>query len=665
MAQKSDIPGNFWRELKRRKVTHVITVYAAIAFAILQFIDIIVQPLQLPAWTLQFVIVLLCIGFVISLFVSWVYDITPSGVKKTKPLSAIRHIDQSMTKASGSWRIATYISGTIIIALVTFNFIHGRNLNTNLTKIEKSIAVLPFKNDSPSDSTTYFINGIMEEVLNNLQKINDFRVLSRTTTEQYKGEAMPAIPEIAKKLGVNYIVQGSGQKYGKNFRLSVQLIRANKESQLWAKSYKQEINNVNDIFNTQSEIAQSIATELETTISPEEKQLIEKVPTSSFTAYDFYQRGRDELPEFWIECDDFGALNRAEKYYRKALKFDPMFADAYVGLAEVYYVNHYWSDPPPGTYLDSVLILSDLALSYDDRLSEAYFVKGNYFQANGLKDDALKEFDKALKLNRNDWMAYYGKAKLYEHEDPVMFLDNLQKALLINHNDKDTPTIYRMIGGELLETGFFDNAKTCFARAFELDGDSSFYLSCLGGTERDQGNYKESIEYSKRALMNRPNYFEVTDRIANALYYSGQYSEALKYYKELKYLNPQVAFAYWQTGFRKEAEHLFSQIIKNCNSTIRNNRYKEDVTRAYYDLACSYAFNGDKDNAIKYFKFYSQVKNCELWWLTNIKNDPLLNSLRNKTEFRQFLMDLESKFQAEHERVRKWLEEQGMLKEGL
>jgi TolB-like protein len=98
--------------------------------------------------------------------------------------------------------------------------------------VEKSIAVLPFRNESPNDSTTYFIDGVMEEILTNLQTIKDIRVISRTSVEQFRGPAKPTTPEIAKKLGVNYIVEGSGQKYGNKFRLRVTLIRASKESHL-------------------------------------------------------------------------------------------------------------------------------------------------------------------------------------------------------------------------------------------------------------------------------------------------------------------------------------------------------------------------------------------------------------------------------------------------
>jgi tetratricopeptide (TPR) repeat protein len=258
--------------------------------------------------------------------------------------------------------------------------------------------------------------------------------------------------------------------------------------------------------------------------------------------------------------------------------------------------------------LDSVLILANRALSYDSQLSEAYFVKGNYYARTGDKDNAAKEFNKALNLNPNDWLANYGKAMLYDHEDYVTFLDNLYKALRINQNGKETPTIYRIMGGGYLESGFIDSAKACFKRAFELDKDSSFYLSCLSGTERDQGNYKKSAEYCKRALKIRPDYWEVKFRLANNLYDDGQFGEAVKYFEDLKIRNPQSAFAWWQTGSKKKADLLFNRLAFYNDSLLKSNSLNGQVIYSYFDLACINSFKGDIRNALKYIMLYSQIK---------------------------------------------------------
>jgi TolB-like protein len=180
----------------------------------------------------------------------------------------------------------------------------------------------------------------MEEVLNNLQKIKDFRVLSRTSTDQYKDKDRSTVPEIAKKLNVNYIVEGSGQKYGNKFVLRVQLLVAKNERHIWGKSYDREILQTSDIINIQSEIAQAIAAELNAVITPEEKQLIEKKTTTNLTAYDFYQQGEEERNKY-NDNTNKQDLIRAAELYRESLKYDSTFAKAYVGLAWVYQIKHY------------------------------------------------------------------------------------------------------------------------------------------------------------------------------------------------------------------------------------------------------------------------------------------------------------------------------------
>jgi TolB-like protein len=234
-----------------------------------------------------------------------------------------------------------FIAGTLILlALIIAGYFILSRLKKPTEQLEKSIAILPFINDSPVDSNKYFINGIMEEVLNNLQKIKDFRVLSRTSTDQYKDKDRSTVPEIAKKLNVNYIVEGSGQKYGNKFVLRVQLLVAKNERHIWGKSYDREVLQTSDIINIQSEIAQAIAAELNAVITPEEKQLIEKKTTTNLTAYDFYQQGEEERNKY-NDNTNKQDLIRAAELYRESLKYDSTFAKAYVGLAWVYQIKHY------------------------------------------------------------------------------------------------------------------------------------------------------------------------------------------------------------------------------------------------------------------------------------------------------------------------------------
>jgi TolB-like protein len=285
----------------------------------------------LPDSAKALVIVLLCIGFIIAVFLSWVYDITPAGVKKTKPVSELKHVDHTTHAASGGWKIATYISAAIILALIAFNFISRRNLNADISKLDKSIAVLPFKSLSDDPNNQYLADGMMDAILLHLSKIKDLRVLPRTSVEQYRGTTKVA-HDIGQELDVEYLLEGSFQKFGDNARLIVQLIRARKESHVWANEYNSKWS---EVFSVQSGVAQTIAKELYASITPAEKGLIEKVPTSNMTAYNLYLKANDYQKEYQ-KTRDLSSYYTAVNLYKSALEIDSAYAKAYTGLAGAY-----------------------------------------------------------------------------------------------------------------------------------------------------------------------------------------------------------------------------------------------------------------------------------------------------------------------------------------
>ena len=489
------------------------------------------------------------------------------------------------------------IVSAIMLALLVLGYFIIHKLSDSSKPVEKSIAVLPFINDSQNDSTIYFMNGVMDEILNNLQKISDFsRVLPRTSVEQFRGGTRPSIPEIAKKLNVNYIVQGSGQKYGNKFVLRVQLIAAHNEKQLWGKPYKQEIHETSDMINIESQIAQSIAAELKATITPEEKQRIEKTPTTNLTAYDFYQRGREEHTKYWNDNRNTASLQKAEGLYHKSLKFDSTFALAYSGLARVYWDKHsgkekeYFSE----NFMDSILILTNIAISHDSHLSEPYTLRGKYYTETGKPEQAIEEFDKAIKLNPNDWMAYYEKGEFYWNTDLVNTINYLQKAASLNRG-AELPSLLREIGYGYFDAGFPDKAKHYYQDKLKLDGDSLSYYDALAGGEYFLANSAKSIEYGKKGYAIDSTSEGVLNYLGASYSFLGQYEESLKYYKKyyerLKAKGEfytgfmhRIGYDYWQIGNKEEAEYYFNGQIKYCNKSIELKRSSYGLY-AYYDLA--------------------------------------------------------------------------------
>ncbi|MBN1183858.1 MAG: hypothetical protein JXB49_16315, partial [Bacteroidales bacterium] len=522
----------------------------------------------------------------------------------------------------------------VVVALFIFDIIGG---DKRIQELEKSIAVLPFINDSPDEENTYFINGIMDEVLNNLQKIKDLSVISRTSVEQYRDTDRPALPEIAKKLEVNFIVEGSGQKYGNTIRLRVQLIDAVKDRHLWAESYEKEIQETKDIFNIQSQIAQSIATELKAIITPDEKQLIEKASTANLDAYYNYQRGKEEYTDYLLNDRNKDALIRAEEFFHKALEYDPSYAQIYTGLAMVYWEKHYDEEYFSKRFMDSVFILTNIALSYDDELAEAYSLKGDYFTVNTDYDKAIKEYEKTLIINPNYWQAYYGMGKLYYYHfrDFIKGIENMQMAVKLNHDPEERPGLLYNIARALAFVGFHDEAMDYRKEALKLNSDSLQFLNSMIRFEIYGENYAQAIRFLEKCLALDPGDYSYYGSLGDCYEMMGEKESAIKCFnKYIAGLNTiettgirdrhRVGYYYLMNGQPEKADEYFELQKKYCEESIELNRvYARDAT-AYYDLAGIYAFRGDKESAYNNLHLYiDKIGENEfhplVWYF---KNDP-------------------------------------------
>jgi TolB-like protein len=628
----------------------------------------------LPDWTTALVIVLLCIGFIIAIFLSWVYDITPAGVKKTKPASAVKHIDKTTTPTSSGWKIATYVSGIIIVVLVAYNFIIKRNLNADISKLEKSIAVLPFRNDSRDSTNQYFINGIMEEILTSLQKIGAFsRVLSRNSVEQFRNNTTKSTPEIAKALNVNFIVEGSGQKFGNKFVLRVQLITGKNERHLWAKSYDREIMQTTDIVSVQSEIAQLIAAELKATITPEEKQLINKTPTTSLKALDFFQRGRDEHTKYWLDNTKIKALKNAISYYKLALKSDSTFAQAYTGLA-IARLNTYWTNVYTNMKFsendliilrDSIISLVDLALNYNNKLEEAYLVKGWCSRDANM---AIKEFRKALEINPNYGLAYsnmadYGKGGGIE--ESINYIKNKLKAIELERGPI-LPGFLKDLGVEYECLGFNENAIDLYNQIFQLTNDTLQYFQNMSGPYYAAGNWEESIRWSKKILEKDPNYRWAHKQLADIYSFLGKDDSSNYHTKRMAELSiwpSDVAFykgvLLWKKGDKLKADASFNELIELCDKLIQSDI---DIDANSLTLARIFSLKGEQEKSLEYFEKISNTWRREKWFIAFMEYDPLLQNMRINEKFREILITSKSNWQKEHDKVRIWLEKNNLLK---
>ena len=253
--------------------------------------------------------------------------ITALGQHEQKSEAVQREFSKTVSVPLKSNKIKIIAGSFIVLTLIVLGYFFIAKLQESKGQVEKSIAVLPFRNDSHDEENQYFINGTMEAILNDLCKIEDLKVISRTSVEQYRNTTK-SIPQIAKELNVSYILEGSGQKYGDDIKLTVQLLDAVNDKHIWSSPYNRKIT---DIYAIQSEIAQVVASELKAIITPEEKLKIEKIPTDNTEAYEnyllglhYYNKGTEEN------------LLMAIDYYKNAIANDPQFALAYTGISLAY-----------------------------------------------------------------------------------------------------------------------------------------------------------------------------------------------------------------------------------------------------------------------------------------------------------------------------------------
>jgi len=298
----------FFEEVKRRKVYRVAAAYIIAAGGIIQLASATFPAWELPNWSLRLVILLLLVGFPIALILAWAFDITAQGIRATPETTA------PTTRRRRN--IVMLIATGVIISAATGFFLLPR---VAAHKVDKSIAVLPFENLSDEKENAYFADGIQDDVLTNLSKISDLRVISRTSVMQYRGRPTN-LRDIGKALGVSNILEGSVRRNGNKLRVTAQLVNVADGSNLWSERYDREIE---DIFEIQDDISQSIVKALRVILSEGEKKQIEKARAVDVKAYDYYLRGRQYLQHFRRKSLEF-----ARQMFNRAIEIDPEYARA-------------------------------------------------------------------------------------------------------------------------------------------------------------------------------------------------------------------------------------------------------------------------------------------------------------------------------------------------
>jgi len=468
--------GNFFAELKRRNVYKVAVAYAIVAWLLIQVATQVFPFFEIPNWAVRLVVLLLILGFPIALFLAWAFEITPEGIKRAEDVSP----EQSITKHTGRKLIWTTVVLAVIAAgLLAFQFLRPKSAtNFGASTIpatgslpEKSIAVLPFENLSRDPDNAFFTDGVQDEILTNLARVADLKVISRTSVMQYKSGVQRNLREIAQQLGVAHLLEGSVQRAGGKVRVNAQLIDARTDGHQWAQSFDRDIA---DVFAIQSEIAKAIADQLRAKLSPTEKTAIEQPPTSDVTAFDLYNRAKNILLTTSFNANVQPLYFQAAELLNQAIARDPSFFEAYCLLAYTH-----------------------------DNL---YFLGNDHTPARlALAETAIQS---AFRLRPDAGEAHHARAEnLYRgYLDFDGALAELEIARRTLPNDSRVP---ELIGYIVRRQGKHEEAVKYLQRALELDPRNFFILEQIALSYQLLHRYSEMAAVLDRGLSIKPGDLEI------------------------------------------------------------------------------------------------------------------------------------------------------------
>jgi len=477
----------FWHELKRRNVLRTLAVYAGTAFIILEAADIIFPRWGLPDWTFNLVLYLLILGAFITTIVSWIFDVTPKGVERTRPLSEIHESEKPVVSAG--WKAATFVSIVVIIGLVIFNFTGG--LRQVKTGSIKSLMILPFENYTGDETLEYLVSGMTSELIGEMGQISGLRVISETSSKYFRDTGMP-LHQIAEELGLDAVVEPTMMCYGDSLCLQVKLIDVQgEEKQLWIEDYREE---KSQILNLYSSVMKRIADEVKVELTDEEEYMLAKSRTVNPDAHEAYMKGQFYLNKFTIET-----LDSAMKYFELAKEIDPEYALAYTGICNVWAYRQQlgWVTPAEGN--PKAIAAAMKAIELDNMSAEAHYSLAHK-KTWGMYDWAGGEsgFKKSISLNPNNAMTH----AVYSHllnivGRPEEAMEQIEIALKL---DPMNPFIITFHAVNLTFLRKYDEAIRAFQDAMEIEPGYPFAWANLYPTYYVAGDTAEAWKALKSYL---------------------------------------------------------------------------------------------------------------------------------------------------------------------
>ena len=538
----------FWQELKRRKVIYVITVYASTAFVIIELINNVIEPLNLPERTPTFVIIILAIGFPVVVVISWLFDLTPKGMERTKPLEEADEDERPVVQ--NRWQIATYISVAVIIGLIVLNLVGRPNL-LRAGDIQ-SMIVLPFENFTGDDKLEDMVSGMHALLIGDMGRIGEMRVLGNTTSNAYK-DAGKSATEIASEQNVDAVLETSVMCLGDSVCLQFRLVRTTgEEEQLWVADYKEDKSQILNLYNR---ITKKVADEIMIQLSPEEERLLAKSRTVDREAYDAYLRSY----QYWDDVS-LESLNKAREFLNSAIEKDPSWAPLYAGLAEVWLGISQMGYESPEIAVPKIYENLNKAIELDPDLAKAHYLNALIaYLAEWDWEKSEKEFLKAIAINPNDAFSrmYYGHLLyILQRSDEAAVqaqlayeLDPLNTIILVTYT-------YALLCADDCEA-----AMTIAEKALAIDPDNFLTSNQLYETAALCGEYDVVFETYKLDLQVYyreqldQNDFKKIEKIFNEQGYYAAYEEILRYYEiaaEKGFIGPGVMAVRYMMGNQQD-----------------------------------------------------------------------------------------------------------------
>ena len=511
---------NFLSELKRRNVYKVAVAYIIAGWAVSQGIAQVFPVFDVPNWVIRLIVLFIIIGLPIALVLAWMFELTPQGIMRTEAADAM---PQAARPKKHVWIYVVVIGAAISIGLFFLGRYTAGNKTAAATPNElpaKSIAVLPFVDLSPAKDQEYFCDGISEEILDALAKVEGLRVVARTSSFSFKAKNAD-VAEIAQKLNVQNILEGSLRREGNRIRITAQLVNAHDGFHIWSDTFERELGGV---FAVQDEITRSIVDALKikfaVTLPPRTGQNTE--------AYDLYLQGL-----YLSNKSDEENLRKSLNLFQRALDKDPTLSRAWVGIAKVWF----W-------------------------LADAYLKPLQAYQA--VESAATK----ALELNENDAEAhaYLSEAKRVLHWDWKTGERELQRAVEIDPNSAMAHLLFahhRLCSGDLAGGQIeLDEAKRLDPLS-PLISDHQAVLFLY--SDRLDG----AVAAAKRTLTIDPNYNYLEPTLARVYREQGKLEDALALYLKAQQgthePNAGLAIAYARLGRITEAQRMLQQLIDKAN----------------------------------------------------------------------------------------------------